>query len=389
MRTLQPVTALTLLWCAMCCIPLATFSLNALARLSVRCDFITYWSAARLFLVHRNPYDPRLVAPVQHAVGWPFVHPAVMFCPMWTLPIVTACGLLPFATAQLLWLVGSLTLDLFSALALWRYFGGSWRSSWIALVVMVTFIPLNVSENVGQITPLMLFSLTAILWLLRKQRWFLAGLCTIGFGAKPHLLWLVLLALVLWTLRERRWQFLAGAAAMLTLFTTAAVLWDPASAHYFHDIYGSAISTDCGAGAVLRMIFGEQHTSLQYVPCIFGAVFFAWYWTRHRLHWNWQQHLPLLLLVSIASSPYCWYRDFIVAFPAFIGLAVQGAWRSSRVMILWLFTQAAILAVPTEAGKAAASALWVGFWLLARGELEGADAPASAAIESQFSAQRA
>lgn len=368
-RDARSAIALTLLWCALCGIPLATLSLAAISRLSMPCDFVTYWSAARLFLAHRSPYDPHLVLPVQQAVGWPFAQPVVMFCPMWTLPVVAACGLLPFATAQLLWLIVSIVLDGISAIALWRYFGGAWSRAWIALLVVLTFYPLNASERVGQITPLMLLALTAMLWLLRKRQWFLAGICTIGFGAKPHLLWLVLLALVAWCIQQRRWRLLTGAAGMLALFTAAAVAWDPAAGRYFQDIYGVAISTNCGIGAVLRMIFGEQKTWLQYVPCACGAAWFGWYWMRHRATWSWTQDLPLLLLVSIASSPYCWYRDYILALPTFIFLAARGAWRSPRVMVLWLLVQALVVAAPNEPEKALASVLWIAFWLLALREL--------------------
>jgi hypothetical protein len=187
----------------------------------------------------------------------------------------------------------------------------------------------------------------------------------LGMSIKPHLLWLVFLAIALWAIRNRRVRMIASALMTVAVFTAAALALNPKAIHFLHDAYGPAIATSCGFGGALRLLFGIQHAWLQYLPCIAGLAWFVWYWAKHGRHWSWSEHMPLLLVVSVASSPYCWFHDFILVLPAFIALAVRGAWRSLLTPFFWLAIQAAILLAPNEAFKAALSALWVGFFILA------------------------
>jgi hypothetical protein len=100
----------------------------------------------------------------------------------------------------------------------------------------------------------------------------------------------------------------------------------------------------------------------------------------------WRQHLPLLLLISLASSPYLWFHDFSLALPAFVALAARGAWRSPAVVSGWFGIQLVIvmpefLPIPhIRLVEPTLSALWILFWLMAsRAAIappNGSDAPA-------------
>jgi hypothetical protein len=175
----------------------------------------------------------------------------------------------------------------------------------------------------------------------------------------------VLLAILCWSIQNRRFRLLISAATTIGAVLLTALLADHAILHYLHDVYGPAIETQCGAGGALRMIFGTQYRWLQYVPCIFGGLWFIRYWNRNRRHWDWTTHLPLLLIVSVASSPYFWFHDFTLALPAFVALALRGLWHSVGAAVLWLLVQAAIIVAPGgKPGQAVASLLWIGFWIL-------------------------
>lgn len=306
-------------------------------------DFVTYWAAGHLFLTGQHPYSPSQILHLEHLINPLFARPQLMLCPPWTLPLFALAGGMSYHTAHLLWFVLSITLDGLSAIGLWAYFGGERSKLWIPLLIAATFLQMGASEAVGQITPLILASLTAFLLLAKKEHYFLAGLCLFGLGIKPHLLYLVFLAILIWIVRQRRWPVLAGALLISLVALAISALYNPYSLDYLHQSYPAAIATACGIGGLLRGIFGLQHAWLQYLPTVIGTLWFIWYTWRRRAQWSWQRDLPILTMVSIASAPYAWYHDFILILPAIIALAARGAYRSSTALVCYMAAQIIML----------------------------------------------
>lgn len=342
-------------------------------------DFITYWAGGRLFLSGSNPYSVPAIYAIERSFGWSYVQPMVMLNPPWALPIVALLGLLPFHTAHLVWLAVSLILEAVSAIALWRYFGGGKSKQWIGLALFVTFLPLGSAEHMGQITPLILAGLTAFLFLLRRQRYLLAGACLLTLGLKPHLLYLVLLAILLWTIQTKRWSLALSSIFFYASATVAAIAFNRNVLGYFHGTLQAAMDTSCGVGGVLRSIFGLQHTWLQFLPTAIGTAWFARYWIRNRRRWTWEEHLPLVLLVSLGTAPYSWAHDYILALPSFVALTVA----ISRTRTDWLVASGLYLVVQyfisNEAGflskawMATASLLWLVLYLIGTTSLAKAE----------------
>jgi Glycosyltransferase family 87 len=379
-----------LVFALICCLPTLAFTFYVILCVPFSFfDFISYWSAGHLYLTHQNPYSSASAFALELSMGWKRSYPLVMLCPPWTLFINAIFGLLPFRTSQHIWSLVLSSLDGISAYYLWRYFGGEKRTVWIAALVFLSFSPVITVAHLCQVTPIMLVCFTAFLYCVRSERWVLAGISLLGMSIKPHLLWLVFIAIALWAIRTRKGRMLVAALVTVALFTAGALAFNPKAIHFFNDAYGPAIATSCGFGGALRLTFGIQHAWLQYLPCVAGIAWFAWYWRKHGHNWNWTEHMPLLLVVSVASSPYCWFHDFILVLPAFIALAVRGAWRSLMTPFFWLAIQAAILMAPAEAYKAAVSALWIGFWLLASWCCEALDRRAAAWQSQPTSADRA
>jgi hypothetical protein len=363
-----------LIFALICCLPTLVFTFYVILRVPFSFfDFISYWSAGHLYLTHQNPYSYATMFALERSMGWTRSYPLVMLCPPWTLFVNAIFGLLPFHTSQHIWSLVLSSLDGISAYALWRYFGGERRRVWIAALLLLSFSPVITVAHLCQVTPIMLVCFTAFLYCVRSERWALAGISLLGMSIKPQLLWLVFIAIALWAIRTRRWRLIAAALISVAVFTAGVFAFNPQAVHFFRDAYGPAIATSCGAGGALRLIFGMQHAWLQYTPCVAGIAWFAWYWKQYGRVWSWQEHVPLLLVVSVASSPYCWFHDFILVLPAFIALAVRGAWRSLLSPFLWMAIQVAILLAPAEAYKAAVSVLWVGFWILASWRSEALD----------------
>jgi hypothetical protein len=306
-------------------------------------DFVTYWASGRLFLSGLAPYSPQQMLHLERWINPTFSHPQMMLCPPWNLPLFALFGAMAYPIAHLTWFFSSLALDLFSAVGLWLYFGGSRSRLWIPVLLVATFLQMGATEAVGQITPLILAGLTGFLLLSRKNRYFLAGMCLFVFGIKPQLLYLVFLAILIWIVRERRWSVLAGALTISLLSMLAAAIYNPLSLDYFHSGYKAAIDTNCGIGGILRNIFGRQHTWMQYVPTVFGAAWFVWYTRNQRGRWNWRQHLPLLTLISISTAAYGWYHDFILILPAIIAVTARGAYRSSAALVCYVAAQVVMM----------------------------------------------
>jgi hypothetical protein len=355
-----------------CCLPLLALRLWLLITPPPLFDFITYWGSGHLFLTGAQPYSRPAMLAVERLQGWQYGQPMMTFCPPWAMPFLAIAARFPFRAAQAGWFAISLLLNCFSALGLWKYFGGEARKSWIAIFVSATFFPMGGAELVGQITPLMLASLTAFLLLLRSEQYFVAGIILLGLGFKPHLLYLAALAIILWIVRTRHWTMLGGALLSFGAASVAAFAYNPNSRDYFHRSFDSAIEISCGAGGILRSIFGFQHVWLQFLPSALGALWLLYYWTKHRDQWDWRVHLPLVLLVSVGSAPYYWYHDFILVLPAVIALAVRGSYRNFLALVAYLSVQSLIVASfgLSEVWASFASILWIAFYCLANAELK-------------------
>lgn len=367
------------------CSPLLAARVWLLVAKQPMYDFMTYWSAGHLFLTGGHPYSVAAMGATEVSLGWPITKLMMMLCPPWSLPIVAVLALPSFETAHSLWRVASIMLNISSSLVLWRYFGGSWQKSWIAILVAATFLPMGAAEFLGQITPLMLGSLTAFLLLLRHEWKFTAGIMLLGFGFKPQLLYLVALAILFWVISRQEWKVLAGGTMSYGVAIGAALLINPNSMDYLQSSYGSAIQTSCGFGGGLRSIFGMQHTWLQFLPSLVGVSWLVYFWARNKDHWNWQMHLPLLLMISICTSPYYWYHDLILILPAMISVAVQVVKPTAALLLAYMVVQAIILLLvhPSAPLMSVASVLWIPFYFFAKSSSNSRDCQALRTIEAQ------
>jgi len=350
----------------LCYLPLVALRVWLICTPKALTDFWVYWTSGHLFLTGENPYSAAQTYATLQMQGWTSEKHLVMICPPWTLPVTGLMALVPLPTSKILWYAICLVLDCFSALALWNYFGGEKRKSWIAIAFCLTFVPMGFAEWMGQITPLILACLTAFLLLERSKQYFLAGFFLFGFGLKPQLLYLVSLTILLWIVKKRLWTMLAGAALSYTGSTIFAYTWNHNSFDYFRNAYGPVVDTYCGLGGALRFMFGIQHIWLQFLPCVIGLAWFLRYWIKNHRQWDWRRNLPLLLTVSICSSPYFWFHDFILLLPVVIALAVRGSFRSPYTVVAYSVAQLAVFATALPpVWMCAASILWIPFYWVA------------------------
>ena len=176
---------------------------------------------------------------------------------------------------------------------------------------------------------MLLLGLTGFLHFERKKRYWLAGLFLALLAIKPHLLYLVCLAIFVWSLgQRRRWTILGGASIVLVSTTLVALAFNPHVIEQYMRAtldpkitsqYWSTTPADSPLlymtptlGTLLRLIFGSQHTWLQYVPMVGGVVWLALYGMRYRKEWVWADRISLLLLACVVTAPLGWHHDLVI-----------------------------------------------------------------------------
>ncbi len=314
-------------------------------------DFVEYWAAGRLNARGEDPYDPDRVHELERQAGRT-AEGVLMWNPPWTLSAAMPFGLFPpeqVHAAHLLWLLLQLAALLSSADVLWRHYGGDPARRWLAWLVAFTFLPTLLALTAGQISPLLLLGAVLFLRAARGGRFALAGAAAALLAIKPHLVYLFWPAVLLWAAERRRWALLAGGALAGLAATAVPLLCNP-------DVLGQYLHTFTSRppeqypsptlGTLLRLRAGEdgglvldkERFWLQFVPLLPGLLWFAWYWLRHRREWDWDERLPMLLLVSALTSPYgAWPFDLVVLLVPVLRVAARldregprPAWKAAR-----------------------------------------------------------
>jgi Glycosyltransferase family 87 len=298
-------------------------------------DFVQSWAGGRLNIHGENPFDAQKIEQLQIAAGG---QPSgsytisIMLNPPWTITLVMPFGLLNYPISRLTWLVLSTILILASSLLLWRIFNGNPRQRWIPILVAFIFAPTISVLEVGQITPVVLIGLTGFLYFitLAKNDW-LAGLFLALSTVKPQIVFIFLLAAFFWIIAQRRWLILVSTSLTILFLTIIATLFNPHLLQQYVGLFGTyqvAEWANPTIGAYLRFfLFGVNKFWIQFLPAIFGVVWFLFYWRNHSKEWSWLHASPYLLLASQLTSPYTWTYDMVVLLPVIVQAAV---WLSSH-----------------------------------------------------------
>jgi hypothetical protein len=94
------------------------------------------------------------------------------------------------------------------------------------------------------------------------------------------------------------------------------------------------------ASMALRFGVDRGARPLGFVPEVCACVWAAWYFLTRRERWDWNREGLLVLLVSVACTPYCWYSDQVVLFPALL-IGLYRAEKSAASLALFVAIAAA------------------------------------------------
>ena len=313
-------------------------------------DFVEYWAATRLLLNGGNPYSPEELLMVQKTAGWAGESALIMWNPPWTLSLFLPFGILNFSMGQFLWLLLHVSFIFISAQTLWRIYGNSAATRWVPWLLALTFIPVGFVLIIGQVSPLLLAGLTAFLHFERKKNWFALGAATTILSIKPHLLYLFWILLILWIWQQRQWRIALGAlstglcAALIPLLLDGRIY-----AEYFalYGINGITKPLDWPAPTLRNIFVLLLHLDsiwLQLAPSVLAVGWVLYYWRRHKHDWQWIEHLPLIVLVSVTTSAFAWTYDQVVFLPAII----QGASWLAHQRLPWYKSFAALLYIAVD-----------------------------------------
>jgi hypothetical protein len=307
-------------------------------------DFIAYWAAARLLLNNGNPFLPADVLEMQRSAGWTGFMPLLMYNTPWTLSLLLPFGSLDHDTAQALWFLQNSVFIFLGAFLLWRLYSNTETLHHLAWVALLTFPPMYFVLLIGQIGPLVLVGLIGFLLATRKQAWFWAGTWLALASIKPHLLYLLWISALLFVLRERQWQLGAGFVSLFGVMVILPTLWDP-------QIYLSYINVmsdrrvilpidwaNPTVGMAVSALFGNRYGWLRWLPSIAGVFWLLRYWQKNCRTWDWSVQLPLVVLVSVVTTPYAWTFDYVILLPALMQGAVWCRIAGNRQRVHWIST---------------------------------------------------
>jgi hypothetical protein len=125
---------------------------------------------------------------------------------------------------------------------------------------------------------------------------------------KPQLLYLFWVALLFWLIDTRRWRVVVGALLPVTAGLLVVALTNPGA------LLGYLRSVKYGAYLIpptLVSVLGLPKWVSLAVPCL-AILWFVWYWRTHGATWQWQRDLPLLVILSLVTTPVIWASDLVL-----------------------------------------------------------------------------
>ena len=299
-------------------------------------DFIGYWTASRLFITGGNAYEENSLRSLQKAIR-PDLEVVEVWNPPWLLVILAPLGILPFDLAVRLWIFLNIFLLVVALFFTWQMAVGSNYQKFFPLVLYAGFLFGNTYDmiQIGQISSLILISLMVGIFLIQKERDWLAGATLFLSTIKPHLVYLVFIVILIWCIRKRRWKIWGGMA--LTGLFSSFIVW--LIFPYWFEVYMNKI---------FQLPYFDLYSSTlgSFVAAIAGINYFryigilllplAFPLSKLILKDGWLTAINLTLTISIPLSPYGYSFDHVLLLPAVTEMIAWIVRRELPIPIAWV-----------------------------------------------------
>lgn len=268
-------------------------------------DFSNFWQAGRRLMLGGNPYNPIL-----------------MSNPPWALSILIPFSLLDYPASRLLWFIFCTGCVFVSAQLFWQFYQAPGEKKWVPWLVSIGFAPVIAVLGKGQITPVLLVAILGFLFFEEKNKFWLAGIFAALGSVKPQIYYLFWIALLFWTIQNRNYQVAVGFFFAIFIMMGFVLIFNPQIISDYISGITSQPLTDWATptfGGYLRLfVFGLDKFYIQFVPVIFGLIWFVITWIKNIGRWNWSVQMPMLMLVSLTAGAYAWTYDQVVLLVAII-----------------------------------------------------------------------
>jgi hypothetical protein len=158
------------------------------------------------------------------------------------------------------------------------------------------------------------------LYFVRRRPW-LAGAALVLCALKPHLFLPCVVVLALWSVVRRDFRVVIGFALALGVSCGLTMWLDPHVWHEYAVMMHARGAADLFIPTVsMALRFGVNRGArwLGYIPEACACVWAAWYFLTRRERWDWNCEGLVVLLVSVACTPYSFYSDQVLLFPALL-----------------------------------------------------------------------
>jgi len=278
-------------------------------------DLLSFWSAFQLFGSGANPYDPALLRELQQARGLGAEPVKLTWNPPWFFVLFCPVLLFPLGKAT----VGMLGVNLLvtAGLARLSLARPSAQNFVRAFALAILFYPTLQTLGFGQ-SSLVLTALAAgTIWAAHERRDVAAGICFALLSIKPHLLLGFIVVFLIWILVEQRFRILAAACVTFAGLVLVTAFFNPAAFTNWLRVFsggGSALgvsdwqtATLCSA---LRSVLAGTPAWLIPAFVLLSVGLSVLVFARLRGRVAVDELFALILLVSVAASPYGWVFDF-------------------------------------------------------------------------------
>jgi hypothetical protein len=284
-------------------------------------DFLQYWTAEQLLAHGGNPYDFAATLKVERSVGFKEYPPLITLSPPVGFFFALPLGWVKPMTGLTWWMLLLFACMLASVWVVWLAMGKP-QSRWH--LIGIFFPPVLRCVIAGQLGIFFLIEIALFLY-LQKSRPFWAGAALVMCTLKPHLFLPCFLVMLLWSVAKREFRMLGGFFIALGVSCSLTLLLDPHIwSQYQAMMHTSSIMNQFlpTLGVWIRFLIDPKAKWIEFIPEVGACVWAAWYFFAQRDRWDWLDQGLLVIVVSVACSPYSWYTDQALLLPAVvIGLA--------------------------------------------------------------------
>jgi hypothetical protein len=299
-------------------------------------DFREYWSAFRLMLSGKNPYDPLVMKEFQYE----FLakeSPLMMWNPPWLLLFMAPFLCFSFASASMLWIAWSILMLLISSLISIKVIERglalpvSNKAITGILISSLLFTPVYNGVYLGQISCFLLMGASLFYFGISRGNllWVVAGAMILS--VKPHIFVYAGIIVFWWMLLMNKWRdlFVLLISMMGMVLLTECLF--PDSIPWWLGSFSEETSEIAPHpyqwvgptfGGALRHYVSEVFFEFNYFFVLFMGFLTVLILQKKKVKVDWVYCFPIFMAISVFLSPFGWFFDQTVLLPLYVLLNI-------------------------------------------------------------------